>query len=892
MPKAAKCARKLRGNPRTPVRAGALIVERLEERACPSITLGAVGASDTDEWQNYGIPGLFTWTEFLEFTGRGDFGAYQQFPVGDPRAVSGGWSYEYNYAAYASSTVTALGLPVPLLNPFRIVENYYSQFGSPSHPDDWGGIRQLGLDGTIEYVAFYIGQIDLLLSMGAFFNGPRPDIIDAVVDRLEEGLNIATADGTSPLKVVLLNYQDFAAMPVWLQFTYSAEEKANARANIEDYNGRILALAQNRGYAVVHLDEIWDQAASPEGLWVHGIHIEPHIPLPQGIALRDARYFYLPDGFHVTPIIDGLWANQLLQTVIDYYGETDVVPFTEKELVHFVGLDVQSAPAALCGGPYSLVPGESLALDASASFDENVGDTLSYTWDVNGDGVFGDASGFQPTLTWQALEALGILANSTYNVRVRVDDGFYIDGVTVSDASPLDVAAWPPPVASMIAPTSLLRGDEVSFVLNVTYPSPIGQGPFTFDLDWNGDGSIDESLLGISGSVAPHFFPASGGWSVRLRATDKDGAVGQWTSQLVVVTDWILRANAQNPGLTDLVWSGASGDDHVVFEPIGPGIVRVHKLLDAGVSVDIVDTVAGVTGDVIAHSGDGDDWLDAHSIVGQTVQLFGGADQDTLEGGQGVDSLFGESGDDLIYGDGAADGAEGNGDSIDGGAGNDVIWADGSEGQHTKRDTVHGGDGSDVIHGDGGEGGPDNVFGGAGDDFIDGDGGDDWLNGDDGNDILLGGDGAEGAKDRILGGAGNDILVGDGGIGNKTRRGDSDDLYGGAGSDIVLAGYLLDQDLVLTLNAIRSEWTSGRTYEERVANILGTGVGPRDNGNAFLIAGQNVFNDRKLGEVAERADAVFGEDDLDWYFVDPSDDSFDLEGGELAVDLFVHPLPV
>ena len=69
---------------------------------------------------------------------------------------------------------------------------------------------------------------------------------------------------------------------------------------------------------------------------------------------------------------------------------------------------VNQPPTADPGGPYTISEGDALHLDASASSDPD-GDALSYSWDVNGDGQFGDAIGIQPTLSWSQLQALGIV---------------------------------------------------------------------------------------------------------------------------------------------------------------------------------------------------------------------------------------------------------------------------------------------------------------------------------------------------------------------------------------------------------------------------------------------------------------------------------------------------
>lgn len=158
------------------------------------------------------------------------------------------------------------------------------------------------------------------------------------------------------------------------------------------------------------------------------------------------------------------------------------------------------------------------------------------------------------------------------------------------------------------------------------------------------------------------------------------------------------------------------------------------------------------------------------------------------------------------------------------------------------------------------------IFGGAGDDVLVGGTLGDVLDGGDGDDLLLGGDQTTDGNDTLLGGNGNDMLIGHLG---------ADVLYGGAGADLMLADRVsFGLNLPAALFAIQAEWLSTRSYAERVANISGTGTGPRANGNYFLQPGVTVINDGAV-------DQLIGGTELDWFLLRISQDLLnDLAAGE------------
>ncbi|MCJ8339821.1 MAG: LEPR-XLL domain-containing protein [Pseudomonadales bacterium] len=328
---------------------------------------------------------------------------------------------------------------------------------------------------------------------------------------------------------------------------------------------------------------------------------------------------------------------------------------------------------------------------------------------------------------------------------------------------------------------------------------------------------------------------------------------------------------------------------------------------------DIIDA-SGAGGSVVIFGGQGND------------QLTGSEFDDHIAGGSGEDTIFGLGGNDHIYGDSGinldlsvrldlstqvlhivntADAANDNPetadnlvvsrDIIDGGAGNDIIFADKgiiTQLANTNRilttaavinitntnrdaggdDSVLGGSGNDLIIGGLGR---DTIAGDSGNDLIIGDHGSfellndvvtkayssstdsgniDDLSGDSGNDTLIGGF----AGDILAGGAGNDTVIGDNGqveyVDGIRRKAFSTDLNGSTGgNDTISLGTGEDQAI-------------GGVGADRITNTAGETLIIGDDGEIFSDASGRYISARTGNTGIGGADTITGGSDRDIIF--------------------------
>ncbi len=408
------------------------------------------------------------------------------------------------------------------------------------------------------------------------------------------------------------------------------------------------------------------------------------------------------------------------------------------------------------------------------------------------------------------------------------------------------------PTAGISGPSGGTEGQTLTYTLTASDPSAGDRAAgFTFALDWDGDGVVDQTVVGQSGVTVEHAFAQSGGYDVRVSAKDRDGDTGPQASLAVNVLNVAPTAGVSGPSngvrgqtlsFTLTASDPSAGDQSAGFtfaiDWDGDGVTDQTVVGQSGVTVEHAFARSGTYNvRVTARDRDGG----ASVAAALPVKVSTAALQaDPLDASKTV----------LVVG---------------GTAGNDTIVFT-PAGRHGEvRVSVNGRDegvfkptGGVVAYGYAGNdllfascyNGAARLFGGDGHDLLVAGGGDSILSGGDGDDVLLGGCG----DDVLVGGAGNDVSSGGGG---------HDVLIGGAGrdlfigcsrNDLVVTGATAFDDDLAALSAVRSEWSARRKLDVRLKNLKdGGGSADRLNGDVFLNA-QTLLPD----EVSDRVFAHKG----------------------------------
>ena len=167
---------------------------------------------------------------------------------------------------------------------------------------------------------------------------------------------------------------------------------------------------------------------------------------------------------------------------------------------------------ASAGGPYTVTEGGTLTLTATGTSAK--GNPVTFSWDLNNDGAFGDATG--ATVAYPYTAQVGV-----NTVKVKADDGTAI----VTSSTTVTVNNVAPTITGMTAPDGMATQ---ALTFSATATDPGTDTPITFTWDF-GDGTAT-----ASGASVTHTYASAGTYTVTVTAADTSGGTSQKTATVTI----------------------------------------------------------------------------------------------------------------------------------------------------------------------------------------------------------------------------------------------------------------------------------------------------------------------------------------------------------------------
>lgn len=319
--------------------------------------------------------------------------------------------------------------------------------------------------------------------------------------------------------------------------------------------------------------------------------------------------------------------------------------------------------ATIVGAPATGTKNVPIVLTSTVT-DVGTADTFTYAWTVTRNGVLystGNGATFSFTPT----------SEGTYAVTLVVidDDG----GTSGANAASTTILINGGPTGGISIPGVIVSGKPTEVTLTAIDPNnPIGNPNYTFSIDWNGDGLIDQTVVGPGGTKVMHEFNDPGIYNVRVTATVVGSQTAGITSTAavnvvrVLFQDGVLYVGGTSNSETITLRWISNTEVKVIFNKRAQGIFTPTKIEVYGCP--------------------GNDKIRTDRKILVPVELYGQDGNDVLQGGGGNDYISGGNGNDKINGSRGNDISEGN-------AGNDTMHAG------SGHDIVIGGLGQDKIYG-------------------------------------------------------------------------------------------------------------------------------------------------------------------------------------------------
>lgn len=175
----------------------------------------------------------------------------------------------------------------------------------------------------------------------------------------------------------------------------------------------------------------------------------------------------------------------------------------------------------------SLLPNieEGASLSLSAQDNSDLANT-NLEWDLNGDGVFGDASGKNPVVAWESLRQFGVDDNGTYPIAVKASNQ---QGNAV--ASTQLVVTNTAPLFEIVETEATLY---LPYTISLSVKDPGDDTIVGYTIDW-GDGTEPTVVAGEEATATHVYFeplsedvePVDRQYQIRITAVDEDNSLGQ-----------------------------------------------------------------------------------------------------------------------------------------------------------------------------------------------------------------------------------------------------------------------------------------------------------------------------------------------------------------------------